>query len=305
MSASFKCLLCNNTGAAELVSGTIRDVQSPKHKVFRCLCCGHVQISPIPTSQELIEFYKRDQQTQNVHGTVTDINLMQVKSLADTMRRLSWLDEAKSIEQVSEIQLLDIGCGYGFFVDAANQRGYRATGLDVGTKRLELARSQMQGEFIEGEVYDLLEQGHEGHFNVVTLFHVLEHIADPVVFLSSCFRLLAPDGLLLIEIPNLDDHMLRNESYQHWFWQFAHLSYFDRARLILALKRADLQRFTIKGVQRYGLRNHLHWIDFGKPQINDPAYSGQAVELKLIDSLYRSELERTYTCDTLTVEVRQ
>ena len=68
MNNKITCLLCNVSGPFELVSPTLRDDLSGQFKVVRCLTCGHVQLSPLPSPDEDTEFYTRDGQLYNLIG---------------------------------------------------------------------------------------------------------------------------------------------------------------------------------------------------------------------------------------------
>jgi len=294
------CLLCTVSGPAELVSTTLRDDSSGRFSVVRCLTCGHVQLFPLPSLEEDAAFYEADQQTRRLMGE-TDFSLWQSKAAADIARRVNWL---RSV--LPRGNVLDVGCGYGFFVDALAKAGYRATGLDVSRERLALATAHLDGTFYPGEIDETFVVTHHNRFQVVTLFHVLEHVRGPVTFLRQSFELVAPDGSLLIEVPNLSDELLNQQAeYQAFYWQRAHLSYFDAARLELALRRAGFKDFSVRGVQRYGLRNLLHWLDEGKPQLTATSFHTIEPVLVRLEQLYRADRERALTCDTLIAEVRK
>ena len=202
--------------------------------------------------------------------------------------------------------MLDVGCGWGFFIDALARAGIEATGLDVSQERLALATAHLHGTFIQGEIDEAFVTVHHNRFQVVTLFHVLEHVRAPVTFLQQCLELVVPGGWLLIEVPNLGDELLNQQpQYRAFYWQRAHLSYFDAARLELTLRRAGLKDFAVRGVQRYGLRNLLHWLDEGKPQLTAPAFHATEPILVRLEQLCRADRERALTCDTLIAEVRK
>lgn len=301
MSDHVTCLLCTVSGSAELVSATLRDDPSGRFRVVRCLTCGHVQLSPLPSPAENAEFYQADSQTRNLMGEV-DISLWQSKAAADTARRVAWLRSVLP----DRGKVLDVGCGYGFFVDALAQIGYQATGVDVSQERLTLATAHLHGTFIQGEIDESFVGVHRNHFQVVTLFHVIEHLRVPVAFLRQCFELVLPGGRLLIEVPHLGDELLDQQAgYRAFYWQRAHFSYFDAARLELALRRAAFKDFSIRGVQRYGLRNLLHWLDEGKPQLIAPDFQATEPILQRLEQLYRADRERALNCDTLIAEVRK
>lgn len=90
MNDKFVCLLCNISGSSELVNATIRDNHTDEFKVVRCLTCGHVQISPLPSLDADTGFYNKDRQTRNLMGK-TDFLLMNNKAATDTTRRVKWL----------------------------------------------------------------------------------------------------------------------------------------------------------------------------------------------------------------------
>lgn len=302
MSEFITCLLCEVSSPSELVSATVRDIPNGSVKAVRCLSCGHVQLHPLPSETEDEAFYASDQQTRRLMG---DINfpLWKSKSAADTDRRIDWLC---SLAQPSEGEVLDIGCGYGFYVDALVKAGFQATGMDVSRERLDLARKHMKGDFIQGKLSDDFLAKYRNRFSVVTLFHVLEHVRTPAQFLRSCASLVAPGGRLLVEVPNLGDRLLSSSAnYRAFYWQQAHLSYFDAARLDLVMRRAAFTNFSVRGIQRYGLRNLLHWLDEGKPQLETPSFQEAEPLLMRLEGFYRDDREVSMTCDTLICEVQK
>lgn len=301
MNNPFTCMLCATAGSAEIISTVLRDDLSGRLKVMRCLTCGHVQLFPLPSPEEDAAFYQADSQTRNLMGPA-DLAVWQSKSANDTARRVDWVQSLAP----EGGEILDVGCGYGILVDALAQAGYQATGLDISRERLALAREKLCGEFIQGEVDDELVEAYSNSFPVVTLFQTLEHLRTPTAFLQQCFKLVAPGGYLLIEVPNLGDELLDYQAeYRAFFWQRAHLSYFDAAHLELALRRAGLDDFSIRGVQRYGVRNLLHWLDEGKPQLISPTFRATEALLDRLERLYRTDRERAMRCDTLIAEVHK
>jgi 2-polyprenyl-3-methyl-5-hydroxy-6-metoxy-1,4-benzoquinol methylase len=213
----FSCLLCGISGPTEVVSPTLRDDASSFFKVVRCLTCGHVQLSPLPSLEENTAFYQADDQTRRLMGE-TDFAVWQSKTAADTARRVNWLRSLLP-DKGGQEGILDIGCGYGFFVDTLAQMGYQATGLDVSQGRLDLARTHLRGTFIRSTVNDAFVDSHRNGFRAVAMFHVLEHVRKPVTFLQQCFELVSQGGWLLIEVPNLNDEMLDYQAEYRAFFR--------------------------------------------------------------------------------------
>ncbi|NJD05354.1 MAG: class I SAM-dependent methyltransferase [Methylococcaceae bacterium] len=298
-SGELSCLLCGMRAVGEVLSESVRDDRTGRHQVMRCNVCGHIQLFPLPDEEADRSFYDGDRQARNLIPDF-DFEVWRLKCQEDTGRRLGWLEQVRP----APARVLDIGSGYGFFVDAAASAGYEAAGLDLSAERVALARANLRGEFLCGLVDETFVEGRRGRFDAVTLFHVLEHVPEPVAFLNRCKALLNPGGRLLIEVPNAADALLWEcTPYRDFYWQRAHLSYFDSARLELALRRAGCGTVKVEGVQRYGLRNLLNWVDSGRPQLEAPADKAPSPLLAEIDALYRRYREQTSRSDTLIVEM--
>ena len=297
------CLLCEVDGVFEIVPCRLRDDDADRFQVVRCLTCGHVQVAPLPAPEEDQAFYREDRQTRSLTGPA-DMAAWQQKSREDTARRVKWLERSMHRQPGAALRtILDVGCGYGFFVDALGRRGYNAVGIDVSAERLALARDHLDGEFIKGMVDSDFVAAHRERFGWVTIFHVLEHVSDPATFVKQCFELVEPGGRLLVEVPNLADELLdQSPGYRAFYWQRAHLSYFDAPHLSLVLRRARVGHFQVRGVQRYGLRNLLHWLDAGRPQVESPDFRATQPLLRRLENIYRRDRVERMTCDTIVAE---
>jgi SAM-dependent methyltransferase len=106
------------------------------------------------------------------------------------------------------------------------------------------------------------------HYDVITVFHVLEHIKDPRHFISLLADHLAENGKIIVEVPNADDALLslyRNVPFSFFTYWSCHLYLFTRTTLTMLAKQAGLTVDYVKQVQRYPLSNHLFWLACGKP----------------------------------------
>lgn len=116
-------------------------------------------------------------------------------------------ERAQIVESVSRApaRLLDVGCGSGAFARLMSQRGYDATGVEpyslgrpVEEPNLRLVRAPL-----ERVSKDL------GTFDVITLWHVLEHFVDPTERLRALIPMLRPNGVLVVSVPNFDSWQSR------------------------------------------------------------------------------------------------
>ncbi len=134
---------------------------------------------------------------------------------------------------------------------------------------------------------------------VITLFHVLEHMFNPIEELQQARRCLADDGLLIIEVPHARDALITHydlETFRQFTFWSEHLILHTRESLRACVEAAGLRVERIDGMQRYPLANHLYWLRHGKPGGHerwrnlttpdlDAAYSDMLRQQDLTDSL--------------------
>ena len=110
----------------------------------------------------------------------------------------------KDVPQHADV--LDVGCGVGAFLDVLrDRREARATGIDLSSEAVAIAQRLGRSASL-GDLVNAVE-GRIGEFDVVCVFQVLEHVADPRRFLQGCVRLLKPGGRLCVGVPNNDGYL--------------------------------------------------------------------------------------------------
>ena len=131
------------------------------------------------------------------------------------------------------------------------------------------------------------------------MFHVLEHLAQPINFLKKVKKHIKPNGRILIEIPNLDDFQIeKNSAYRDWFWQRAHLQYFSPKTLKLVLKKSGFKSIRVFGIQRYSIENMMYWKLNLKPQLKMPSFT-TSEDFIWLDKYYKKYLEKNLKSDTI------
>jgi SAM-dependent methyltransferase len=96
--------------------------------------------------------------------------------------------------------LLDVGCGYGFFAALMAERGWQVEGIEISAVGRDYARTVL-GLDVSPQPLPRPEWP-EASFDVITLFYVIEHLAEPVTILKEVYRLLRPGGTLLLRWPH-------------------------------------------------------------------------------------------------------
>lgn len=140
-------------------------------------------------------------------------------------------------------RLLDVGCAFGWALDAARERGFTTAGVEISEYA---ARRAAQRHEIRRDIRDF----DDASFDVVTLVDVIEHIRDPLSLLSETHRVLKPGGIALLTTPDLSS--LSARVLRGW-WPYVipeHLVYFSRDTLSRALRMAGFEPVSIGPIKK-------------------------------------------------------
>ena len=163
------------------------------YPISRCNDCSLLYVNRIPAAENgkvIGEYYS---------GTEAEIEANRVRYV-DVSKFL--LNEIDALHPVRG-RLLDIGCGYGFFLAAAEQDGWSVSGTDLSEIAVEYVRSRHG--IADVHVTDLSgDELTDERFDVINMTNVLEHVPSPTEVLGACVRRLEPGGLLVVRVPNMD-----------------------------------------------------------------------------------------------------
>lgn len=241
------CYLCGCDNIRE-EADRVRD--NDAIKVLACRGCGLIFLSSFSHLAE--GFYERS----GMRGGRLDLE----ESLRETAE-----DDARRFRDCRELiagkRLLDVGCGNGGFLMKARGVAQAAVGVEP---------EAALGEHFSRERLTVVRSVDEitAVFDVITLFHVLEHLADPRSLLSALKRLAAPGATIVVEVPNANDALLRLyqcEAFARFTYWSCHLFSFTADTLERLCRQAGAVVREIKGIQRYSPANHLYWLALGKP----------------------------------------
>ena len=210
------CILCRGNDF-KLISE--KDSKSKgKLDVFVCNTCSMVSQNPIPTEQQLEQYYATEYRQD--YKQVFEPKLKHVYRAGSlALNRLGFLSK----NNVASGKLLDVGAGGGEFTYVSSQLGFDSTGVEPNIGYSNYARDQYQANVKTGQLADV-----DGKFDVITMFHVMEHIPDPVKTFKKLYDLLNEDGSLFIEVPNIESF---SQSPDNTFFK-AHIHYFSATTLI-------------------------------------------------------------------------
>lgn len=206
-------------------------------------------------------------------------------------------DDSRRARQVEAIvrgkKWLDVGTGLGGVLDLlrAQAREIVAVEPQEGPCR-ELDR-------LGYRAFRDLRDVPDEDFDLVTYFHVLEHLADPLDSLRLAAGKLRPGGRIVVEVPHARDFLitfLESDAFKRFTFWSEHLILHTRQSLEAFLRAAGLEHVRIEGFQRYPLANHLYWLARGQPGGQD---QWPALRDPDLDSAYGAMLTRLDATDTL------
>jgi 2-polyprenyl-3-methyl-5-hydroxy-6-metoxy-1,4-benzoquinol methylase len=282
------CILCNNQ-KLELISSRVRD--SKKYKVVKCIKCKHVQLFPIPTKQDDRDFYDKELQNKAIKQNFK-MNELREMSANDVERRAMLI---KKLLPKSK-KILEIGSGDGFFLEKMKSFGYEMTGIEISSQRRYRSRKITKIKILNIDFSE--EIPNIGKYDAIVLFHVLEHLHNPIIFLKNIVKLLKPKGKIVVEVPNFNDYQNKiNINYKNWQLQRAHIHYFSPKILKNVFTLANL---TVKiiGIQRYSIENMFFWKIHNTPQITNPKFNLEN-DYTWIEKHYKKYLEKKLLSDTI------
>ena len=197
------------------------------HEVIDCRACGFRHVVPLPDPAELEAAYRENYYTEEKPTFLAHAaEDAQWAKLASSDR----LETFERLLPAERRRLLDIGCGPGFFLKTAQERGWRVLGMEPSRRAAAHARElgvQVVEGFFNGE-----SAGTLGRFDVAHLNNVLEHVPNPIEILGHARELLEPRGLLCLNVPN-DFSSFQNAARhaldlaEWWVAPPHHLNYFD------------------------------------------------------------------------------
>ncbi|MDB4409461.1 class I SAM-dependent methyltransferase [Gammaproteobacteria bacterium] len=253
--------------------------------VLRCRKSGviftstseHMDLSHYSEKHEFPHYWKEDNREKAL-----------VDSFEDDSRRKN-----QFLPLISNKKWLDVGAGAGGVLDLLDPFAERVVAVEPQQRALDALKKQKY------EAYSDISEVPYDDLDIITLFHVFEHLTDPLDLLKVAYDKLKVGGRIIIEVPHAKDFLfsfLDLEEFKKFTFWSEHLVLHNRCSLTAFLDRANFKHTVISGFQRYNLANHLHWLKEKKPSGHikwsmlatdqlDIAYSNMLQKIDMTDTL--------------------
>jgi 2-polyprenyl-3-methyl-5-hydroxy-6-metoxy-1,4-benzoquinol methylase len=252
---------CNQILASELRRG--------KGYVLYCSACDHGFLSEnmIQDSKTYYDGEYRKEYSHNADAVATNAReLFEIYSQFQS-DRLRIIKPALT----SSSKVLEVGASAGQFLSHIKSHVAKVEAIELDSACCkfinEIIGIECDADFLENSRFT------EDRYDVICAFQVMEHVADPLAFLSTLKRVARQGATIFIEVPNLNDPLIslwNVPAYRKFFYHSAHLHYFTESSLRQLVKKAGFASSHVEVffTQDYNLLNHLHWIMNNGPQPN-------------------------------------
>lgn len=218
------------------------------------------------------------------------------------------LDKDRRVKAIRELMdhnsinsILDFGCGNGEMLEVFRQN-FEIEIMGLEPENIARVQAEKRGFKVLNSISEFEKNSQK--FDLITLFHVVEHLYEPSEILNELRNILSTDGILLIETPNSQDALItvyESDAFRNFTYWSHHPYLYSNKSLEILLNSAGFEILFNTGVQRYSLDNHLYWLSKNKP-------GGHIVWEKLFNQevleAYNKNLIQNKVQDTLWVGVR-
>ncbi len=221
-----KCNLCGQDNFKILFKDT------PPGRIVQCKNCGLVYANPRKTKALIEKIVTKKEEPREVEK----------KWLPEYIREKKWIQRNFDVRLKLLLKfapkrgkLLDIGSHLGFFLELALRRGFDVVGLEPSEMAVEYAIKKLGIETKIGTLDSI--KFPQDHFDVVTLFHTIEHLPDPSKIVYQINQIIRPGGILVIETPNIKNVWVK--IFRRKWRQFLpnHFYFFSRETLSKLLEK--------------------------------------------------------------------
>ena len=240
----YNCTICSGE--------VIKEVISNDYTYYNCAKCHTSQILPQPSNEELTSYYNSFHLSDSEGGTY---DWVEERMRADFSYKVELIKQRFGGK---EFNLLDVGCGKGFFVHECIKAGINAQGIDVSNSGIKYAVEQLNVKAECCSIEDVASTAsYNKIFDVVTLWATIEHVPDALKLFKSINICLKPGGVFILDtgLGNVKEEKYL-AGHSQWFDALQHLYVYSEDGLKLVLENSGFQIIAIdRNFERSTLAN--------------------------------------------------
>jgi 2-polyprenyl-3-methyl-5-hydroxy-6-metoxy-1,4-benzoquinol methylase len=191
------CPLCSSERISLYLKCTDHLVSKEEFNLFKCSACGFVFTREYPDEHDIGKYYESDDyisHDDNAKGFIYRLYLPARNIMLRSKRRI--IEKATGLRKGN---ILDIGCGTGYFAGTMKKAHWEVTGIEPNSKAREFGSRKFGLNVISPDQISTLP---DKSFDCITMWHVMEHFQDPFRYAAEIMRLLKPGGVCLSALPN-------------------------------------------------------------------------------------------------------
>lgn len=257
------CPVCSGVGSPHF--------SVSRYRFFQCGKCFTSFVFPLPSGEELREYYDKFHMADDAGGNYDWIEERMKRGFPGRVK----LVLAKTNNKPG--RLLDFGCGKGFFLDACKKAGIDCHGVDLSESGVQYAVNQLGLSATPGDLHDLKPQ--LGKFDTVCSWATAEHLPDPMLVFRDLYEVLNPGGTIFVTTCSGNDIVERLlPGVTQWYDPPQHLTIFSREGIAQALTTTGFKVSYVDMNYEYSAgRKVARWI----------RNVGLAASLRMSSTLFR------------------
>ena len=233
------CYNCNSTEFVTHIESKDFSVTKEKFTVVTCDNCGLTFTSPRPKGSELGKYYLSEHYISHTNASKTLF-----EKTYQLIRKISMKRKYKLISSyASSGKILDIGCGTGDFLNMCKAKQWKTKGVEPN----ERARKQCIDRYKLDVSASVNLEEVEGRFDIITMWHVLEHVDKINETIINLQRLISENGRIIIAVPNINSY---DCSFYNKYWAGydlpIHLYHFTKESIVNIFKKHNLKLDSVK-----------------------------------------------------------
>ena len=191
------CPICNSNQRSPFLACVDNTVSRETFQIVQCNSCGFKYTNPRPEEFELGKYYKSEDYVSHSNTKKGFIN-----STYQSVRKYTLLKKLQLISQYFKTgKILDIGCGTGEFLNTCKKAKWETFGIEPDQDARKMA-VENYGLDVKGE--GQLSVFPDASFDIISMWHVLEHVPRLNERIEDLKRLIKPNGIIIIAVPNCD-----------------------------------------------------------------------------------------------------